>query len=268
MRKAYINAAQIITVDTAGKNYKRGAGMKDIGILTGKDIIVEDGFIADFIPAGSPRSNIEQTIDVQNKIILPGLIDCHTHTVFAGSRASEFAEKLNGVSYEEIAEKGGGIRSTMNATKNATKEELLKSGRERVRYFISQGITSLEIKSGYGSDFETELKILDVIHTLKNEFAIDIIPTFLGAHTLPDEFKNNRLAYIALLTQKMLPHVAENKLAEFCDVFCEKTAFTAAEADAIFTAATKHGLRLKLHTPSNSIISADLKPQYGIKFRV
>ncbi len=222
--------------------------MNNIGVLQGYDVIVENGIIADFVPSGSPLLNVDEIVDAKDKIILPGLIDCHTHTVFAGSRASEFAEKLKGISYEEIARRGGGIASTMKATKNASKEDLLKTARERVRYFISQGITSLEIKSGYGSDFETELKILEVINQLKAEFPIDIVPTFLGAHVVPEQFKNDRDKFMALLTGEMLPFVAQNKLAEFCDVFCESTAFTSAETEKIFTTASQFGLKLKLHT--------------------
>ena len=222
--------------------------MSDIGLLQGFDVIVEDGMIADFIPSGSALTNVEQIIDVKNKIILPGLVDCHTHTVFAGSRASEFAEKLRGISYEEIAQRGGGITVTMEATKNASEEILLESARKRVQYFISQGVTSLEVKSGYGPDFETELKILGVIKMLNSEFPIDIVPTFLGAHVLPATFKNTREQYLTLLIEEMLPQVAKNKLAEFCDVFCEATAFTSEETERIFTAAAALGFKLKLHT--------------------
>jgi imidazolonepropionase len=248
MRKAYINPSQIVTVDSKSTGLKRGLDMSDIGLLQGFDIIVEDDAIADFIPSGSPLSNIDLKIDVRNKIILPGLIDCHTHTVFAGSRASEFAEKLKGISYEEIAQRGGGITLTMKATKDASKKMLLESGRNRIQYFISQGVTSIEIKSGYGSDFETELKILEVINKLNSEFPIDIVSTFLGAHVLPAAFKNDREQYLTLLIDEMLPHVAKNKLAKFCDVFCEATAFTSEETERIFTAAAKLGFKLKLHT--------------------
>jgi imidazolonepropionase len=248
MRKAYINASQVVTVDSKGAGYKRGTDMKNIGVLQGFDVIVENGTIADFVPSGSSLLHVDQRIDIKNKVLLPGLIDCHTHTVFAGSRASEFAEKLKGISYEEIANRGGGITSTMNVTKNASKEYLLKLSRDRVQFFISQGITSLEIKSGYGPDFETELKILEVINQLNSEFLIDIIPTFLGAHTLPEKFRNAREQYLELLIGTMLPHVAQERLAKFCDVFCEASAFTSKEAERVFSAAEKLGFKLKLHT--------------------
>lgn len=248
MRKAFTHAAQIITVDTKNTGLKRGLDMKNIGVLHGIDIIVENGVIADFVPSGSPLPNVDEIVDAKDKIILPGLIDCHTHTVFAGSRASEFAEKLKGISYEEIARRGGGIASTMKATKDASKEDLLNTARERVRYFISQGITCLEIKSGYGPDFETELKILEVINQLNSEFPIDIVPTFLGAHVVPQQFKNDRDAFLTHLSTEMLPFVAQKKLAEFCDVFCESTAFSSDETERIFTAASQLGFKLKLHT--------------------
>ncbi len=185
---------------------------------------------------------------------MPGLVECHTHTAFAGSRADEFRQKLSGVGYEEIAKKGGGINTTVKAVRSSSFEELVNVIKPRIENFISQGITTLEIKSGYGLNFENERKLLQVINFLNENYPIDIIPTFLGAHTFPPEYKNDHLAYVDKIINKMIPYFAEQKLAEFCDGFCEATAFSANEIDEIFSAANRHGLKLKLHTDQfNSI---------------
>ncbi len=170
---------------------------------------------------------------------MPGLVECHTHTAFAGSRADEFRQKLSGVGYEEIAKKGGGINTTVKAVRSSSFEELVNVIKPRIENFISQGITTLEIKSGYGLNFENERKLLQVINFLNEIYPIDIIPTFLGAHTFPPEYKNDHPAYVDEIINKMIPYFAEQKLAEFCDGFCEATAFSANEIDEIFSTANK-----------------------------
>ncbi|HEX9739316.1 MAG TPA: imidazolonepropionase, partial [Ignavibacteriaceae bacterium] len=167
MRTILLNPARIITVDTKGKNYKRGNELNEINAIDNHSIIIEDGIIKDILPDSSLKNNSARLINVKDKIILPGLIDCHTHTAFAGSRSDEFRRRLAGESYEEIAKKGGGINTTVQAVRNAAVEELINLLTKRVQYFISQGITSLEIKSGYGLDFENELKLLQAINYLK-----------------------------------------------------------------------------------------------------
>ena len=249
MMKLLANSAQIVTVNTDGKNLKRGVDHGNIGILTEHAIIVEDDTIQDLIPNSSIKNPSKyDIIDLQDKIILPGLVECHTHAAFAGSRANEFKLKLNGKSYEDIARNGGGIISTVSAVRNSSLNELVKLLIPRVKYFISQGITTLEIKSGYGLDLENEIKLLEAINKLKSIFTINIIPTFLGAHTYPLEFKDNHQGYINLITKIMLPEIAEKKLAKFCDAFCEWTAFSAEEVDTIFTKAEELGFHLRLHT--------------------
>lgn len=243
------NPAQIVTVDTNGKNFKRGKELAEIGVVSEHSIVVEDDLIVDVIPTiSSDKTGADKIIDLENKVILPGLIECHTHSVFAGSRGNEFRLKLKGVTYEEIAASGGGINSTVKAVRNASFDELYAITKERVDYFISQGITTLEIKSGYGLDFENEIKILNVINKLNEQYPIDIVPTFLGAHTVPNELKGNREKYIDSLINEMLPYIASNNLAEFCDAFCEPGAFSADEVDAIFSSAVKNGFKIKLHT--------------------
>ena len=243
------NPASIITINTSGKNYKRGIELSDIGQLFEHSVLIEDDIIKDVIPGSSLNKNkYEKVIDVTGKTVFPGLVECHTHTAFAGSRADEFRQRLSGIGYEEIAKKGGGINTTVTAVRSASFEELVNIIKPRIDHFISQGITTLEIKSGYGLDFENERKLLQVINFLNEIYPIDIVPTFLGAHTFPPEFKSNHQIYVDEIINKMIPHFANQKLAEFCDGFCEATAFSFDEIDKIFSIAKEHGLKLKLHT--------------------
>jgi len=249
MLKVFSNPTQIITVNTSGKNYKRGKEQNDIGLLSGYSLVVEDDIIKDFIPSSSIKYfETDEIIDVKDKIILPGLIDCHTHTAFAGTRSDEFKDRLLGKTYEEIARTGGGINKTVAAVRKVNTEELIQIISPRIDYFISQGITSLEIKSGYGLDFENEIKLLKVISFLSNNYEIDIIPTFLGAHAFPPEFKDNHKAYIDLIVNDMLLYISNNELAKFCDGFCEATAFSLTELEEIFRKAKSHGMAIKIHT--------------------
>jgi imidazolonepropionase len=228
--------------------------------LLDHSIVIENDLIADIIPNSSVNLNsFDHNTDLTGKTLLPGLVECHTHSVFTGSRADEFRQKLAGVEYEDIARNGGGINSTVRAVRSASFEDLVLTVNPRVDYFISQGITTLEIKSGYGLDFENEIKILQVINYLNEIHPIDIIPTFLGAHAIPPEYKNNGEDYINLITNKMLPHIAKQKLALFCDGFCESTAFSSEEIDRIFSKAKESGIKLKLHTDQfNSIGGVDV----------
>jgi len=266
MRKILHNPAQIVTVDTKGKNYKRGKELNEINIIDNHSIIIEDGIIKDILPNPSLKINSSDFfIDIKDKIVLPGLVECHTHSAFAGSRANEFRMRLAGESYEEIAKKGGGINTTVKAVREAGIEELINLLTQRVKYFICQGITSLEIKSGYGLDYENELKLLQAINYLKDIFPIDIVPTFLGAHTFPPEFKDDHEGYINLLVNKLLPYISKHKLAKYCDAFCEKTAFSSPEVDKIFTKAKESGLELKLHSEQfNNIGGIDLALKHKI----
>lgn len=259
MLKLLKNAKQIVTVNSNGVNFKRGLDMNKLDILTDHDILIENDTIKDIFPSNNLPYNCDEIIDVSDKVVLPGLIDCHTHTVFAGNRAEEFKLKIAGVGYEEIAAKGGGINNTVNSLREMPFDELYNLASRRIDYFISRGVTSLEIKSGYGLSFSDEIKILQVIKALKNKYKIDIVPTFLGAHTIPREFKNDRDKYIDIIINQMLPYIKQNNLAEFCDVFCEATAFSAAETDKIFEAAKTFGLKIKLHTEQfNNIGGIDI----------
>jgi imidazolonepropionase len=257
------NPAQIITIKTKGKNFKRGNELGDIKVLTGHSVIIEDDIIKEIIKNDTiSNSQYDKIVNVKDKIILPGLIDCHTHMVFAGSRADEFKMRLAGSSYEEISKTGGGIYKTVETVRNKSFDELVNLSIPKIEYAISQGITTLEIKSGYGLTFNDEIKMLKVINHLNEIFPVDIVPTFLGAHTFPPEYKNKEEVYVDLIINEMLPFIAEKNLAKFCDAFCEKTAFSVKQIERLFNKASSLGFKLKLHTDQfNSLggIEAGLK---------
>ena len=249
MLKILKDPSQIVTVNTKGRNYKRGNELNDVNVLTDHSIIIENDLIKDILPTKSIKNESGyHVIPVKDMAILPGFVECHTHTVFTGSRANEFRLKLKGVSYEEIAKGGGGINTTVNAVRNSSFEELVKAAKPRIHNFISQGVTTIEIKSGYGLDFENEIKLLKVINHLQRVFPIEIVTTFLGAHTYPKEYRNDHTGYCDLIINKMLPFIGEYKLADFCDVFCELTAFSSEETGRILKKALEVGLKIKLHT--------------------
>lgn len=255
MKTLIKNAEQIVTVDTKGKNLKRGKSLAEISPLSSHSILVEDGIIKDFIPNSTvAKSEIDSIIDARDCIILPGLVECHTHAAYAGSRSNEFLMRLKGATYEEIAKEGGGISSTMRAVRNSSFEELVKLLKPRIEHFVSQGVTTLEIKSGYGLSFYDEIKLLQVINHFKVHSSIDIVPTFLGAHTYPPEYKNDHGQYLKLIIEELLPYIIKNKLAEHVDAFCEKTAFSAEDVDLIFANAKKLGYKLRLHTDQFNVV--------------
>jgi len=196
------------------------------------------------------KTNTDQThqiIDCKGGWILPGFIDCHTHLVWAGSRSKEFESRLKGATYEQIAKKGGGINATVAATRNATPGQLFDLSSKRLKALMQSGVTTVEIKSGYGLNLETELKILDVISQLDQTFPVHIEPTFLGAHALPPEFKNNSDNYIDIVTNTMLPAIKKQGIATAVDVFCEQIGFSHEQTKRVFKAARDLGFQLKLH---------------------
>ncbi|MBF7052304.1 imidazolonepropionase [Halomonas sp. KAO] len=180
-------------------------------------------------------------------VMTPGLVDCHTHLVFGGSRADEFEARLEGVSYEEISRRGGGILSTVTATREASEDQLLELARPRLEALIADGVTTVEIKSGYGLTVEDELKMLRVARRLGEELPVQVVTTLLGAHALPPEFKDDSDGYIDLICQEMIPAAAKEGLADAVDVFCEKIAFSVAQCERVFEAAEAHGLPIKAH---------------------
>lgn len=222
-------------------------------------IIIEDGAIASFqgkiIARGTTEAVLAETklisgaevIDAKGQVIAPGFVDAHTHPIFFGTREHEFELRIQGKTYREIAEAGGGIRFSVRQLRSASREQLIEFALPYLDQFIQHGTTTIEAKSGYGLSLEDELKSLEVIQELNRRHPIDLIPTFLGAHEIPDEYRNRREAYIDLIIHEMLPQVADRKLAEFCDIFCEAHVFTVPETERILMAAQQLGLKPKLH---------------------
>lgn len=252
---AVINCSQLVTL--AGAHRPRSGG--DLRQLA----IVEDGamFIrGDRIEAVGRRREIEalvdsecEVIDAGRRVVLPGFVDAHTHPVFAGNRANEFEQRTAGATYREIARGGGGIRATVRATRNASLNDLVKAGEHYAEWFLRCGTTTVEAKSGYGLTLEDELKILRAIKQLDEGTPLNYVPTFLGAHDIPFEYKSRRQMYVSLVINEMLPRVSEEKLAEYCDVFCEEDVFTTDEAWQILSAARCHGLGLRVHADQLSL---------------
>ncbi|MFZ6709908.1 imidazolonepropionase [Undibacterium sp. TC9W] len=212
-------------------------------------IAVKDGKIAwlgkqSELPAGYVAA---KTHDGKGCWLTPGLIDCHTHLVYAGNRSNEFEARLNGVAYEEIARQGGGINATVRATRAASEDELLAATLSRLHAMLAEGVTTLEIKSGYGLDLETEARILRVARRIGREFPVRVKTTFLGAHALPPEYAGRADDYIKLVCEQMLPALVAEGLVDAVDVFCEKIGFTPAQTELVFQAAQAHGLPVKLH---------------------
>ena len=233
--------------------------MRDLGIIENATVLIENGKFSwigkdtDFTQSVSPDLNI---IDATGTIALPGFVDSHTHSVFAGTREDEFAMHVSGKTYQEIAEAGGGIMSTVNATRAATKKELKKSARNHLDAMLRAGTTTVEIKSGYGLNERDEIKLMDAVNELKNEHLIDIVPTFLGAHAVPPEYQSQPDAYVDLLCTRLLPYLAQRKLAVFCDVFCEQGYFSIEQSRKLLLAAQELGLKSKLHADQLSQIGA------------
>jgi len=221
----------------------------DYGLLNGLHAVtIRNGVIAAITPMASltPETGAA-TIDLGGKLLTPGLIDCHTHVVFGGDRSSEWEMRLKGKSYSEIAHTGGGILSTVRATRTCSEDELFQSARTRLRSMAREGVTCVEVKSGYGLSLEEELKALRVVKRLKQEQLVDISATLLAAHTIPPEFKNNPDEYVSLICDNLIPHVAHEGLAEAVDVFCEPIAFSLVQCERVFDAAHRHGLAIKAH---------------------
>ncbi len=208
-------------------------------------LAVENGLIRG---CGLSDFQADKVIDCGGKLISPALIDAHTHPVFAQTRENEFEMRISGKSYLEIAAAGGGIRNSVRHLRKISEDELFERSLPRVKNFLNTGTSVIEAKSGYGLSVDDELKSLRVIRRLNEALPLELVPTFLGAHEIPDEYQNRRDAYISLLTQEMIPQAAEAELAEYCDVFADKGVFTREEAEKIFTAALENGLKLRVHS--------------------
>jgi len=243
------SAAQVVTL--AGPNRPRvGRELEELGLIENGALLIEDGVIAAVGPTEAVEAVLPEGVsrwDARGMVVLPGFVDAHTHLVFAGDRVEEFEWRTRGLSYEEIARRGGGIRTTVRRTRAASEDELLQSARRRLRWFLQHGTTTLEAKSGYGLSRDEELKILRVLRRLRQEGPIEIVPTLLAAHVVPEEYAADRSAYVRMIVQELLPEVARQGLAEYHDVFCDAGAFTVDEARLLMEAARAHGLKLRVH---------------------
>jgi imidazolonepropionase len=254
---AVLNALQLATV--AGR---------DLGIIRDGGMLIRDGKIDSVGPSSEieKRAGKAEIVDATGKVVLPGFVDAHTHLVFAGNRLDDFERRARGESYEQIAAAGGGIWSTVEKTRAASDVDLLDQAKKRAQWFLKCGTTTIEAKSGYGLTVDDEMKILRVIRQLNQEVALECVPTFLGAHAVPREDRQSPERYVDLVINEMLPRVASEKLAEFCDIFCERGYFDVEQSRKILTAAKKHGLKLRMHVDqlSNSG-GAKLAAELGAK---
>ena len=243
-----INIKQLVGILSKSQLVKRGIEMNEITILENAFLTIKDGIIDDFgIMSSFDNSNYNDIFDAKQGIVLPCWNDSHTHLVFAKSREKEFIDKINGLSYQEIAKRGGGILNSAKHLENINQNQLFEESYKKLSNLIKLGTGSIEIKSGYGLTLEGELKILRTIQRLKQEFDINIKSTFLGAHAIPQEYKNNRHGYIDLLIHEMLPNIHTEKLADYIDVFCETNYFSVKELDKILNAGYKYNLKPKVH---------------------
>ncbi|WP_218733589.1 imidazolonepropionase [Citrobacter braakii] len=233
------------------------------GLVEGHALIVRQGKIRDIVPESSLYLTHDNTFDMQGRLITPGLIDCHTHLVFGGNRAGEWEQRLNGVSYQQISAQGGGINATVSATRSASDEQLLHLAHQRMEQLIKEGVTLLEIKSGYGLDLQTEEKILRVAEALAAENIIEISPTLLAAHATPAEYRDDPDGYITLVCETILPQLWEQGLFETVDLFCESVGFTLAQSERVFQAAQALGIPIKGHVEQLSLLGgAQLVSRY------
>ncbi len=253
------DASQLVGIATSG----------ECSLVTNGSLRIRDGIIewvgpAAEMPAVAENERDVTWIDAKGKVVLPGFIDSHTHSLFAGSRVDEFEQRLQGTTYAEISARGGGILSTVERVRRASKEELKSLARPRLRRMLQFGVMTIEVKSGYGLTPADEIKSLEAIADLNAEGPWELVPTFLGAHVVPPEYRSNRDGYIRLLCEEMLPEVARQELAEFCDVFCETGVFSVDESRRILKRARDLGLRLKLHADELSPLGgAELAAEVG-----
>ncbi len=244
------NISQLVTVAAGGAPVKRGRAMRDLHVLTNAGVLCRGGRISwvglmeawdQSLPGDLPE------IDAAGTVVLPGFVDSHTHAMFAGDRAGEFALRTEGTTYQEIAERGGGILNTVRSVRAASKKELKRSTARILSEMLRQGTTTVEIKSGYGLDMDAEIKMLEAINELRDEELVSVVPTFLGAHAVPPEFRGDPGGYLDLLCDRMVPYVGKKKLAAFCDVFCERGYFGLEDAERVLQAGRRWGMGLKVH---------------------
>lgn len=248
MIKLFINIKELVQVREVGVKKISGEEMKILPTIKNAFLLITNDVITDFGSMDNvPTIEIDETIDTTGKMILPTWCDSHTHIVYAGNREQEFVDRIHGLSYEEIAKRGGGILNSAKKLQETSEEELYKQSAKRLEEVIALGTGAVEIKSGYGLTVSSELKMLRVIQQLKEHYAIPIKATFLGAHAVPQQFKEKKQDYIDLIINEMLPKIEKEQLADFVDVFCEVGYFSSKETEEILIAGKKHGLTPKIH---------------------
>jgi len=247
------NIGELVTLRSTFSGPRAGKYQSELGIVRKAAIAISGNLILAVGPEKDLSRQVKKDVktrivDAKGKVVTPGLVDPHTHLVFAGNRANEFELRITGKSYQQIAEAGGGIKSSVKALRKASKKELAESSWKKLDRMVEYGTTTVEIKSGYGFTLKDEIKTLEVIKELRRKYPkASVVPTFLGAHALPEEYKGKRKEYVNLICQKMIPEVARRRLAEFCDVFCEDGYFTPAESRQILETGKKFGLKPKIH---------------------
>jgi len=246
---ALLHASQLVTL-AGPPRARRGKELSELGIISDGAFVAAGGKITHVGKSAEIEKLCDgatEVIDARGCLALPGFVDAHTHLVFAGNRLDDFEARARGETYEQIAKRGGGIQTTVWATRAASEDELYALAKKRASWFLRNGTTTVEAKSGYGLTLEDELKILRVIQRIGKETPLETVPTFLGAHAVPAEFREDRGGYISLIIEEMLPRIAREKLAEYCDIFCERDYFDVEDARRILTAAKQHGLKLRMH---------------------
>lgn len=264
MTHLFINIKELVQVREASVKKISGKEMNILPTIKSAFLIIKDGIIFDFGKMSDLKeSSFDKKTDCTGKMILPTWCDSHTHIVYAGNREQEFVDRINGLSYEEIANNGGGILNSAKKLQATSKEDLYNQSAKRLEEVIALGTGAIEIKSGYGLTVDAELKMLHVIKKLKENYDIPIKATFLGAHAIPKEFKNNKEGYIDLIINEMLPEIANENLANFIDVFCEVGYFSVADTDKILSAGKKYGLIPKTHVNQfNSIGGIEISTKH------
>ncbi|MDC0870390.1 imidazolonepropionase [Flavobacteriaceae bacterium] len=248
MTTLFINIKELIQVRELSEDKVYGKDMGILPIIKNAFMLIKDHTIIDFGSMDNlSLKKADKVVDLTGKLVLPTWCDSHTHLVFADTREEEFVNRIKGLTYQEIAEKGGGILNSSKKLQNKPEIELFEDAAKRLKELIKNGTGAIEIKSGYGLTLESELKTLRVIKKLKENFSLPIKATFLGAHAIPNEYKEKRSEYIQLIINKMIPEIAKEKLADYIDVFCEKGYFTTTETDLILKAGIKYGLIPKIH---------------------
>lgn len=248
MKQLFVNIKELLQVDREGVSLVSGEDMKTLPLIKDAYLLIEGDRIKDYGPMEQcPEISGVTKIDLTDRVVLPTWCDSHTHLVYAGNRVGEFVDRLNGLSYEEIAQRGGGILNSAKKMQEISQEGLYRESAERLEQLVKMGTGAVEIKSGYGLTVESELKMLRVIQQLKKNYALPIKATFLGAHALPQTYENNKKGYLKMLVEELLPVIQEESLAEYIDIFCEKDYFSVADMQYLLEAAKVYQLIPKVH---------------------